>query len=87
MAYTTVMNVQKAQNFQDYTLEAKEALVAAFEQGCGNFQTWTYKTPDEYPIRETKDTYRLGKFFVWKKKEEEVDTLNVRRPSFNLTDL
>ncbi|AJF08164.1 hypothetical protein GSUB_16820 (plasmid) [Geoalkalibacter subterraneus] len=55
-------------------LDPKEALVAAFEQGRGNFSTWTYRPADEYPIQEDAVAFRLGSWVVAKNSGCEVET-------------
>ena len=75
MNFSTVMNFRKKGDYQGYSLDPKEALVAAYEQSLGNMQTWTYKSPDQYPIREDERAYYLGHLFVLKKDRNKLDDL------------
>lgn len=59
---TEVIN-KKDGSIQGYTLDPKTALVCAFEQSKGNFNTWDYKSPDKYGIVETEKSVSLGDFF------------------------
>jgi hypothetical protein len=54
---TTVFNMQTADELT-YSLPAAVAVVAAFEQDRGNWNTWTYPTPENHPL------FAVGKYSV-----------------------
>lgn len=49
-----------------YSLPPKHTLVAAYEQHRGNWNTWAYGKPEEYPIVEGLYTFLLGEYAVRK---------------------
>jgi len=65
---TEVLNLETG-NTYTYLLSPEEALVAAFEQfERGNFNTWDYRSLDDYAgVSRRPHSIRLGNMAVYKK--------------------
>ena len=64
---TTVYNTKTFDELV-YSIEPASAVIAAYEQGKGNYKTWDYKKPENHPLyRKTRKGNYCGDF--WSKDE------------------
>ena len=64
---TDVYDMETCGIYASYSLEPKQAIIAAWEQYHKNFNTWEYAKKLEqefYHLNKTKHGYTLGKFWV-----------------------
>jgi hypothetical protein len=60
--------------FWTYSLPPQKALVARYEQYRGNYNTWEYKDPSQYPLKFLHDRIVLGRFYVMNLKFSVIET-------------
>lgn len=64
---TDVYDMNTGEKVATYSLPPKEAIVACWEQSCGNHNTWEYAKRLEakyYPLTKTWCGWTLGRFWV-----------------------
>jgi hypothetical protein len=66
---TSVLNLSTGQE-QIYTCPAKVAVICAYAQSLGDWNTWDYDNKYSHLLREGKETWGCGDFCSLKEPEE-----------------